>query len=114
MERYIWTLNGAKAEEAEPLNLRFGERVKLTFVNETMMAHPMHLHGNFVQLVNGQPADRLPNKHVVSVAPGTSYSVLLSANEPGEWAFHCHLLYHMVAGMMTKVVVARLSAEASK
>ena len=114
MERYIWTLNGAKAEDAEPLNLRFGERVKLTFVNETMMAHPMHLHGMFVQLVNGQPADRLPNKHVVSVTPGASYSVLLTANEPGEWAFHCHLLYHMASGMMTKVVVARLSAEAAK
>lgn len=112
MERYIWTLNGAKADQAAPIDLKFGERVKLTFVNETMMAHPMHLHGMFVQLVNGQPAERLPNKHIVSVPPGGTYSALLTADEPGEWAFHCHLLYHMSAGMMTKVVVARLNAEA--
>ncbi|NOT41856.1 MAG: copper resistance system multicopper oxidase [Alphaproteobacteria bacterium] len=114
MERYIWTLNGRKANEADPIELHHGERVKLTFVNESMMAHPMHLHGMFVQLVNGQPADRLPNKHVVNVAPGSSYSVMLTADEPGEWAFHCHLLYHMNAGMMTKVVVARMSAEAAR
>ena len=112
MERYIWTLNGRKASEADPIELQYGERVKLTFVNESMMAHPMHLHGMFVQLVNGQPADRLPNKHVVNVAPGSSYSVMLTADEPGEWAFHCHLLYHMNSGMVTKVVVARMSAEA--
>ena len=110
MERYIWTLNGRKASEADPIELQYGERVKLTFVNESMMAHPMHLHGMFVQLVNGQPADRLPNKHVVNVAPGSSYSVMLTADEPGEWAFHCHLLYHMNSGMVTKVVVARMSA----
>ncbi|MEQ1866259.1 MAG: copper resistance system multicopper oxidase [Micropepsaceae bacterium] len=114
MERYIWTLNGRKANEADPIELHYGERVKLTFANESMMAHPMHLHGMFVQLVNGQPADRLPNKHVVNVAPGTSYSVMLTADEPGEWAFHCHLLYHMSSGMMTKVVVARMSAGAAQ
>lgn len=112
MERYIWTLNGVKADQAEPIDLKFGERVKLTFINDTMMAHPMHLHGMFVQLVNGQPAERLPNKHIVSVPPGGTYSALLTADEPGEWAFHCHLLFHMNAGMMTKAVVARLSAEA--
>jgi FtsP/CotA-like multicopper oxidase with cupredoxin domain len=111
MERYIWTINGVKGDQAHPIDLRQGERVKLTFVNESMMAHPMHLHGMFVQLVNGQPADRLPNKHIVNVAPGTSYSVMLTASEPGEWAFHCHLLYHMASGMMTKVVVARLAPE---
>jgi CopA family copper-resistance protein len=110
MERYIWTINGVKGDQAHPIELRQGERVKLTFVNESMMAHPMHLHGMFVQLVNGQPADRLPNKHIVNVAPGTSYSVMLTASEPGEWAFHCHLLYHMASGMMTKVVVARLAS----
>ncbi len=112
MERYIWTLNGAKMEDAAPIELKYGERVKITFVNESMMAHPMHLHGMFVQLVNGQPGERLPNKHIVNVPPGGSYSALLTADEPGEWAFHCHLLYHMMAGMMTKVVVARMSAEA--
>lgn len=108
MERYIWTLNGKKFEDAEPINLDYGERVRLTFVNETMMAHPMHLHGMFVQLENGQSASKLPNKHTVIVAPGDTYSALLTANEAGEWAFHCHLLYHMMAGMMNKVVVAKL------
>lgn len=114
MERYIWTLNGQKYGEAEPIQLRYGERVRMTFINETMMAHPMHLHGMFVQLENGQPAERLPDKHVVSVAPGRSYSVLISADAEGEWAFHCHLLYHMESGMMQKVVVARMGDGAAE
>jgi FtsP/CotA-like multicopper oxidase with cupredoxin domain len=108
MERYIWTINGKKFSEAEPINLKYGERVRLTFTNETMMAHPMHLHGMFVQLENGQPAEKLPNKHTVIVQPAQSYSVLVTADQPGEWAFHCHLLYHMMSGMMRKVVVAKL------
>lgn len=110
MERYIWTINGKKFSDSGPINLRYGERVRLKFINETMMAHPMHLHGMFVQLENGQPAAKMPNKHTVIVPPGQSYSVLLTADEPGEWAFHCHLLYHMMAGMMNKVVVAKLDA----
>ena len=108
MERYIWTLNDKKYEDSGPINLEYGERVRLTFINSTMMAHPMHLHGMFVQLENGQPMSKLPNKHTVIVAPGDTYSVLLTADEAGEWAFHCHLLYHMMAGMMNKVVVAQL------
>ncbi len=112
MERYIWTINGKKFQDAEPIRLNYGERVRLTFTNETMMAHPMHLHGMFVQLENGQPAEKLPNKHTVIVPPGQSYSVLLTADEPGEWAFHCHLLFHMMAGMMNKVVVAKLDPSA--
>ncbi|MGE3713416.1 MAG: copper resistance system multicopper oxidase [Alphaproteobacteria bacterium] len=108
MERYIWTMNGKKYSESGPMNLQYGERVRLTFTNDTMMAHPMHLHGMFVQLENGQAAGKMPNKHTVIVPPGQSYSVLLTADEAGEWAFHCHLLYHMMAGMMTKVVVAKL------
>ena len=111
MERYIWTINDKKFSEAEPIRLKYGERVRLNFTNDTMMAHPMHLHGMFVQLENGQPAEKLPNKHVVVVPPGQSYSVLLTADEAGEWAMHCHLLYHMMSGMMTKVVVATLDAE---
>ncbi len=113
MERYIWTINGRKMEDAPPIQLRFGERAKLTFVNETMMAHPMHLHGMFVQLENGQPAAQLPDKHIVSIAPGQTYSALITADQPGEWAFHCHLLYHMQAGMMSRVVVARSDAVAN-
>ncbi len=107
MERYTWTMNGKKFEDSEPVNLENNERVRLKFINETMMAHPMHLHGMFVQLENGQAVGKLPNKHTVIVAPGKSYSTLLTANEPGEWAFHCHLLFHMMSGMMDKVVVAR-------
>lgn len=112
MERYIWTINGKKFADSGPINLKYGERVRLKFVNETMMAHPMHLHGMFVQLENGQPAEKLPNKHTVIVPPGQSYSVLLTADQPGEWAFHCHLLYHMMSGMMNKVVVAQLDPSA--
>lgn len=108
MERYIWTMNGQTADKAKPIELRYGERVRLTFVNQTMMAHPMHLHGMFVQLDNGQQANRLPDKTVVIVPPGKSYSVLVTADEPGQWSFHCHLLYHMAAGMMSEVVVATL------
>lgn len=111
MERYIWTMNGKKYSEAGPISLKYGERVRLQFFNDTMMAHPMHLHGMFVQLENGQPAGKLPNKHTVIVPPGQSYSVLLTADEPGQWAFHCHLLYHMMSGMMREVVVAKLDAE---
>lgn len=110
MERYIWTLNGKKYQDSKPINLEYGERVRLIFINETMMAHPMHLHGMFVQLENGQPMSKLPNKHTVIVAPGDTYSTLLTANESGEWAFHCHLLYHMMSGMMNKIVVARYDA----
>jgi len=111
MERYIWTMNGKTYDGMSPINLKYGERVRMKFVNETMMAHPMHLHGMFVQLENGQPAGKLPNKHTVIIPPGQSYSVLLTANEPGEWTFHRHLLYHMMSGMMNKVVVAKLDAK---
>ncbi|GAB3053243.1 copper resistance system multicopper oxidase [Acinetobacter apis] len=106
MERYIWMLNGKKYNQATPLQVKYGERVRLTFVNNTMMAHPMHLHGMFVQLENGQPAQSMPNKHTVIVPPGKTVSVLLTADELGEWAIHCHLLYHMTSGMMNKLIVA--------
>ncbi|MBL8639025.1 MAG: copper resistance system multicopper oxidase [Alphaproteobacteria bacterium] len=108
MERYIWTLNGKQMQESKPIRLKYGERVRLTFTNNTMMAHPMHLHGMFVQLENGQPMAKLPNKHTVIIQPGKSYSVLLTADEVGEWSFHCHLLYHMMSGMMTTLTVAKL------
>lgn len=107
MERYIWTMDGKVYDGKSPLKLKKDERVRLKFVNETMMAHPMHLHGMFFQLENGQPADKLPNKHTVIVAPGQTASVLITADAPGEWALHCHLLYHMLAGMMNTVVVAQ-------
>lgn len=111
MDRYIWTINGKTGNEAKPINLKYGERVKLHFVNNTMMAHPMHLHGMFVQLDNGQDMAHLPNKHIVIIPPGQSYDAYLTANEIGEWSFHCHLLYHMGNGMMTTVVVAKYDGD---
>ena len=106
MERYIWTINGETMDRAQPIEVRYGERVRITFVNQTMMAHPMHLHGRFVELDNGQTADRLPDKHTLIIPPGQSVSVLLTANELGQWPLHCHLLFHMASGMMTSLVVA--------
>ena len=108
MERYIWTINGKKFNEVEPLNVKYGERIRLKFVNESMMAHPMHLHGMFMQLENGQSQKDMPNKHTVVVPPGKTVTALLTADELGEWAIHCHLLYHMSAGMMSKLVVANV------
>lgn len=109
MERYIWTMNGKKFNEAEPLRVKYGDRIRLKFVNDSMMAHPMHLHGMFVQLENGQPSEYMPNKHTLIVPPGKTVSALLTADELGEWAIHCHLLYHMSAGMMNKLIVANVA-----
>jgi CopA family copper-resistance protein len=109
MSRYIWTLNGEKFDEGTPIRVAYGDRVRIRFVNTTMMAHPMHLHGMFVELENGQ-TDRMPKKHVVLVPPGQATTVQLTANEPGEWPFHCHLLYHMASGMMTRFIVESRTA----
>ncbi|MDO7220142.1 copper resistance system multicopper oxidase [Acinetobacter nosocomialis] len=109
MERYIWTINGKKFNEAEPLQVKYGERIRLKFINDSMMAHPMHLHGMFMQLENGQQAENLPNKHTVIVPPGKTVTALLTADALGEWAIHCHLLYHMSAGMMNKLIVAQVN-----
>lgn len=107
MERYLWTLNGKTMAEAEPFIVKYGERLRIHFINDSMMAHPMHLHGMFVQLENGQPMDKLPNKHTLVIPPAKTVSVLLTADEPGEWAFHCHLIDHMATGMMTNLVVTK-------
>lgn len=109
MERYMWNLNGRPFGKDEPIRVAYGDRVRLKFVNTTMMAHPMHLHGMFVELENGQ-TDRKPRKHVVVVPPGKTVSAVLTANEPGDWPFHCHLIYHMEAGMMTRFIVEPKSA----
>lgn len=111
MERYIWTMNNKKFNEAKPITVKYGERVRLTFVNDSMMAHPMHLHGMFVQLENGQDPSNMPNKHTLIVPPGKTLTALLTADELGEWAIHCHLLYHMSAGMMNKLIVANVNPE---
>ncbi|MDR9468019.1 copper resistance system multicopper oxidase [Marinospirillum sp.] len=104
MERYIWSINGVKFEDAEPLRLQYGERVKIRFINETMMAHPMHLHGMWSLLNVGAKGDN-PTKHVISVNPNTEVAVDVEVDEPGEWAFHCHIFNHANAGMFLKVVV---------
>jgi CopA family copper-resistance protein len=114
MERYIWTLNGKKFGEGPPINVKFGERVRVTFVNETMMAHPMHLHGMFFEVENGQAPGLMPEKNVIVVAPGRTQSIILTANEAGEWPLHCHLLYHMNSGMMQKLVVANVASPDGK
>ncbi|OEC89193.1 multicopper oxidase domain-containing protein [Acinetobacter sp. YK3] len=110
MERYIWTIDGKKFSDPDfkPLTVRYGERIRLKFVNDSMMAHPMHLHGMFMQLENGQAPQDMPNKHTVIVPPGKTVTALLTADELGEWAIHCHLLYHMSAGMMSKLIVANV------
>ena len=109
MERYLWTINGKKFSDAEPLQVNYGERIRLKFINDSMMAHPMHLHGMFMQLENGQSAVDMPNKHTIVVPPGQTVTAMLTADELGEWAIHCHLLYHMSAGMMNKLIVANVA-----
>lgn len=110
MERYIWTINGKKFNETEPFKVKYGERIRLKFVNDSMMAHPMHLHGMFMQLENGQDPSNMPNKHTIIVPPGKTVTTLLTADELGEWAIHCHLLYHMAAGMLNKLIVANVDS----
>ena len=104
MERYLWSLNDVKYGDAEPIRLKYGERVRFKFVNETMMTHPMHLHGMWSILDTGAKKWN-PIKHVVSVSPGTTVYMETEVDAPGQWAFHCHLSYHAAAGMFRKVIV---------
>ena len=104
MERYFWSINGKKYSEAEPIRLRYNERVRVKFVNETMMNHPMHLHGHWMELDNGA-GEFKPRKHVINVKPGEVVYFDLTADALGKWAFHCHLLYHMDTGMFLVVIV---------
>ena len=112
MERYFWSINGKKYSEAEPIRLRYGERVRFKFINETMMSHPMHLHGMWMHLDTGNGRFN-PLKHTVNVAPGTTLSVDVPADAMGQWAFHCHLIYHMATGMFRKVIVEQKTASAN-
>ena len=105
MERFIWGMDGKKFSEVGPIELKRGERVRFTFINDTMMEHPMHLHGLWSELENGHGEYR-PYKHTILVKPGEKLSFLVNADEPGRWAFHCHLLYHMEAGMFREVHVS--------
>ncbi len=104
MDRYMWSMDGKTMSEAHgPLPMREGERVRVTLVNDTMMAHPIHLHGHFFELVTGHGAHS-PRKHTVNVLPGGKVSWDVTAL-PGDWAFHCHLFLHMAMGMMRVVQV---------
>ena len=106
MERYMWSFNGKKYSEAKtPIPFRYGERLRLILVNDTMMEHPIHLHGMWMELENGQGA-RQPRKHTVNVKPAERLSVAITADAPGRWAMHCHLLLHMELGMFRVVEVS--------
>jgi CopA family copper-resistance protein len=109
MERFIWGFDGRKfSEKPDPYMLRAGERVRVTLVNDTMMTHPIHLHGHFFELVHG-PVGHMPRKHTVNVLPGGKVTFDVTG-EVGDWAFHCHMLYHMHAGMF-QVFKVRPAAE---
>ena len=103
MSRYMWSMNGIRFADAEPLVLKYGERVRINLINDTMMNHPIHLHGMWSDMETGEPK-RIPRKHVTVVQPGAKISYLVTADAMGGWAYHCHLLYHM-AGMFRKVEV---------
>jgi CopA family copper-resistance protein len=105
MERFIWGFDGKKFSEAGPIELKRGERVRFVLINDTMMEHPIHLHGLWSELDNGHGAYR-PYKHTINVKPGERLTYLVTADVPGRWAYHCHLLYHMEMGMFREVHVA--------
>jgi CopA family copper-resistance protein len=104
MHRYLWSVDGIPFAEAAPLQLRLGERLRIVLVNDTMMSHPIHLHGMWSELETGDPG-HLPRKHTLVVQPGAVLTHLLTADAPGAWAWHCHLLYHM-SGMFRVVNVS--------
>lgn len=113
MERFMWSFDGRKFSSiVEPIRFARDERVRVTLVNDTMMQHPIHLHGHFFEVVNGHPGN-FPRKHTVNVLPGTKISFDLTADAPGDWAFHCHLSFHMHAGMFNVVTVRPLDGGAA-
>jgi CopA family copper-resistance protein len=105
MERFIWSFDGQKFSEAPPLRFRHGERLRITLVNDTMMTHPIHLHGMWSELETPQGEFQV-RKHTVLVNPAQQISYAVTADALGRWAYHCHLLYHMEAGMFREVEVA--------
>ncbi len=105
MERFIWSLDGLKLNEAKPMHFPIGERIRVIFHNDTSMAHPMHLHGMWSDLESPDGGFQV-RKHTIAVQPAQRVSMLVTVDAEGHWAFHCHLLYHMAAGMFREVVVA--------
>ena len=105
MERYTWSLDGLEFGKSTPVHFRYGERLRVIFVNDTMMTHPMHLHGMWIDLESPDGNFQV-RKHTIIVQPAQRVTFLVTADAPGRWAMHCHLFYHMHAGMMREVVVA--------
>ncbi len=113
MHRYVWGFNGKKWSESKMLRFVYGERLRINFFNDTMMSHPIHLHGMWMDLYAGNDYSKNPRKHTVNVQPAELLTVDVTVDAPGQWAFHCHLLYHMEAGMFrTVAVVKSLEGEA--
>jgi FtsP/CotA-like multicopper oxidase with cupredoxin domain len=104
MERFAWSFNGVKFSDAEPLRLQYGERVRIVLVNDTMMTHPIHLHGMWSDLEDDEGRFQV-RKHTIDMPPGSRRSYRVTADALGRWAYHCHLLYHMEAGMFREVRV---------
>ena len=112
MERFMWSFDGEKMSDVhEPIPFVEGERVRVNLINDSMMGHPIHIHGHFFELVTGH-GDHAPRKHTVIVQPGSKVSWDFTADAVGDWAFHCHLLYHMHAGMMRVVSIRPKGEEA--
>ncbi len=111
MERFMWSIDGVKFSDAEPIQVTQGERFRLTLVNDTMMNHPMHLHGMWMELENGRGTN-IPRIHTLNMKPAEKASFLVTADAPGPWAFHCHILYHMDAGMFRVFHVAEADPHA--
>jgi CopA family copper-resistance protein len=113
MERFMWSFDGESfSEVTAPIPFRLDERVRVTLVNDSMMSHPIHIHGHFFEVLTGPPGFH-PRKHTINVLPGGKVTFDLTANAPGDWAFHCHLLYHMHAGMFRVVSVRPLEGAAA-
>ncbi|MEA5510481.1 copper resistance system multicopper oxidase [Crocosphaera sp. UHCC 0190] len=112
MERYMWSFNGKKYSEEKEITFYKGERLRLTFINQTMMEHPIHLHGMWMELDNGAGQYK-PRKHTVIVKPAEKMSVEVNVDVTGKWPLHCHLLYHMKVGMFRTVAIADRPVEAS-
>jgi FtsP/CotA-like multicopper oxidase with cupredoxin domain len=106
MERFVWSFDGRKFSEAPPLRFQYGEKLRIALVNDTMMTHPIHLHGMWSE-VESESGEFLVRKHTVAVQPGQKIAYGVTADALGRWAFHCHLLYHMEAGMFREVLVER-------
>ena len=115
MHKYIWGFDGKKWSDSDLLRFVYGERLRINFINDTMMNHPLHLHGMWMDLYAGHEYFENPRKHTINIQPAELVTVDITVDAPGQWAFHCHLLYHMKAGMFRTVAVVRsLEGEAPR